>query len=74
MATLSFSISVPDADVQRVVKALRYAYGTPNATIAELVEMLRCDARDKVKGIVRTYEENQALKAVGTAVTTLNAT
>jgi hypothetical protein len=63
MAKLEFSITVPDEQVQRVATALRYAFNQPNATIPELVELVRQDALAKVKGMVRNYEEIQARKA-----------
>ena len=74
MATLSFSITVADADVARVIPALRYAFGAPNATISDLVELVRKEARDRIVGIVRTYEENQALTAAAIPPAPINAT
>lgn len=63
MATLEFSITVPDEHVQRVAVALRYAFNQPNAEIPDLIELVRRDAIAKIKGMVRNYEEIQARKA-----------
>ena len=63
MATLTFSVTVPDAQVPRVVAALRHAFNAPDATQAELVAMFRQGVRDRLVSIVRTYETNQARKA-----------
>lgn len=63
MATLAFSITVPDEQVQRVAAALRYAFKDADATLQELVELVKQDTLGKIKGMVRTYEEIQARKA-----------
>ena len=69
MATLSFSVTVPDADVPRILTALRYAYGDNTLTQAQLVEKLRESARDKIKSIVVNYERIQRENTLKTPVT-----
>jgi len=59
MATLNFSVNIPDDQVTRVITALRYAFGNNNLTQAQLVELLRENVRDKIKSIVVNYERIQ---------------
>jgi hypothetical protein len=58
MATLNFSLTVPDAQVPRLLAALRNAYGA-GKTQAELVEDVRQSVRDRLKVMVKTYETLQ---------------
>jgi len=74
MANLSFSIAVPDADVPRVIAALRTVYNAPGATISDLVELVRQDARDRLISMVRNYEEIQQRKAAQAPVVAINLT
>ncbi len=69
MATLSFSVNVPDDQVTRIVTALRYAFGNNNLTQAQLVELLRENVRDKIKSIVVNYERIQRETTLKTPVT-----
>jgi hypothetical protein len=55
MATLNFSLTIPDAQVPRLLAALRNAYGE-SKTQAELVEDVRQSVRDRLKVMVKTYE------------------
>jgi hypothetical protein len=67
MATLNFSLTVPDAEVPRLLAALRNAYGA-NKTQAELVEDVRQSVRDRIKTLVKSYEtrvrEQQQLASI----------
>ena len=74
MATLAFNINVPDADVPRVVAALKYAFNVPTATQPQLMELVRQEVRDKLISLVRNYEELQQKQAASAPVTPLPAT
>ena len=68
MATLTFAVNVPDADVPRVLAALRHLYKDPTLTQGQLVEKVRHDVRDKLKNTVRLYEELQRASAQQTPI------
>jgi hypothetical protein len=68
MATLTFAVDVPDAQVPRVIAALRYLYKQPAATQGQLVELVRQDVRTKLKNTVSLYEELQRASAEKTPI------
>jgi len=74
MAQLTFNVTVPDAQVARVVAALRYAFNAPDATQTQLVELVRQDVSDKLKSIVLSYETIQARKTAEVPPTPIDAT
>jgi hypothetical protein len=74
MATLTLNINVLDADIPRLVTALRYAFKQPSATQAQLIELVRRETRDKLVSIVRNYETLQKKAQADAPVTPIPAT
>lgn len=68
MAILNFALSVPDDQVPRILAAMRYAYRNPTMTTAEIVEALRQNVRETVKGVVVNYERLEREKTLATPV------
>lgn len=64
MATVNFPLTVADADVVRIVTALRRKYGMPTATQAQVVEALRQTFCATLEDIVFQMETEAAREAV----------
>ncbi|HLO79207.1 MAG TPA: hypothetical protein VK196_22340 [Magnetospirillum sp.] len=64
MATVNFPLTVLDADVSRIVAALRRKYGMPAGTQAQVIEALRQTFCATLEDIVFDMETEAAREAV----------
>lgn len=71
--TVQFPIVVQNADIPRVLAALRRKFGLPAGTDAEVVEALRQQFCTTLEDLVFSAEEEAARDAVG-QVTKINVT
>lgn len=74
MAVLNFNITIPDAQVSRVVTALKAYFNTPSATNAELTEAMRQEFIARLKNIVSATERQAAISAAEAANYDVGAT
>lgn len=73
MATVNFPITVADANISRVVAALRRKFGMPAGTEAQVIEELRQRFCTTLEDLVFEAEKEAANEAVN-AVTRIDAT
>jgi len=72
MAVLNLSITIPDVQLPRIQEAARNAWGP--MTNAEIVERLRQETIQTLKGLVHRYERNLAVSTAENASYDLDAT
>lgn len=73
MATVQFPITIDNAQVPRVLAALRRRFGMPNGTDDQVVEALRQQFCTTLEDIVFAAETEAAIEAANN-VTKINAT
>jgi len=71
--TVQFPIVIQNADIPRVLAALRRKFGMPTGSDAEVVETLRQQFCTTLEGLVYDAEQEAAREAVAN-VTKINAT
>jgi hypothetical protein len=74
MAVLNFSITIPDAQAQRVAIAVKAYLGDHNLSDADAIEGLRQEFISRLKNIVAATERAAALAAAETATYDVDAT
>ena len=63
MADLSISISIPDEQIPRLLDGFRKQWGNPDLTIDQLLPMLKANAVQQMKSVVRIQEVSAARAA-----------
>jgi len=74
MATLNFSITIPDAQVTRAQDAIKGYLGDPLMTNASAIEGLRQEFITRIKEIILRRERAAAIVAAEVADYSLDAT
>lgn len=87
MADISFTITIPDAQMTRVTDAMRTHYGQiedgvdennnpvfRDRTPAEIVQSIKGDTRTRLIDIVRSVENQAAARAAISSVSDVDAT